>query len=114
MRSFKLLVVVVGLVFALADIGSAAKTGTADLAISKGDSPDPVGVGSTLTYTIGVQNLGPESSSKVTVTDQLPKGVVDFVSATPSTGNARTRVGTLAATSVRSPRRPSVTRRRRR
>jgi uncharacterized repeat protein (TIGR01451 family) len=85
MRSFRLLVIVSGLVLALADIGLAAKAGTADLAISKGDSPDPVAVGSTLTYTIGVQNLGPESANKVTVTDQLPKGV-DLVSATPSVG----------------------------
>jgi uncharacterized repeat protein (TIGR01451 family) len=84
MRSFKFLAIVAALVLALTAMG-AAKTGTADLAISNGDSPDPVGVGSTLTYAIGVQNLGPDSAGKVTVTNQLPKGV-DIVSATPSAG----------------------------
>jgi uncharacterized repeat protein (TIGR01451 family) len=65
--------------------GMAAKTGTADLAITKTDSPDPVTAGTALTYTIGVQNLGPDAASGVTVTDQLAKGV-DFVSATASAG----------------------------
>lgn len=84
MRSFKIVAIVAALVLALAGIG-AAKAGTADLAISNGDSPDPVGIGSTLAYAIGVQNVGPDSVGKVTVTDQLPKDV-DFVSATPSAG----------------------------
>lgn len=115
MRSFKLLAIVFGLVLALADIGSAAKAGTADLAISKSDSPDPVAVGSTLTYTIGVQNLGPESVKDVTVTDQLPKGV-DFVSATPSTGKCTHRgrsvscdLGPLSAAAVSYSPPPTVT-----
>lgn len=115
MRSFKLLAIVIGLVLALADIGSAAKAGTADLAISKADSPDPVGVGSTLTYTIGVRNLGPESAGKVTVTDQLPKGV-DFVSATPSTGkcghkgrSVTCELGSLSAATVNYSPPPTVT-----
>jgi uncharacterized repeat protein (TIGR01451 family) len=90
MRSFKFSAIVAALVLALTAIG-AAKAGTADLAISNSDSPDPVGVGSTLTYAIGIQNLGPDSAGKVTVTDQLPKGV-DFVSATPSAGKC-TRKG---------------------
>lgn len=115
MRSFKLLAIMVGLVLALADVGSAAKAGTADLAISKSDSPDPVGVGSTLTYTIGVQNLGPESVKSVTVTDQLPKGA-DFVSATPSTGKCTHKgrsiscdLGPLSAAAVSYSPPPTVT-----
>src|SRR4051794_20309240 len=91
MRSFKFLTIAAMLVLALAGTGAAAPKGPADLAISKGDSPDPVAVGTALTYTIGVQNFGPESANKVTVTDQLPKGV-DFVSATPSAGKC-TRKG---------------------
>jgi uncharacterized repeat protein (TIGR01451 family) len=63
----------------------AAKAGSADLTISKADSPDPVSVGSSLAYTVQVQNLGPDPASGVTVTDELPKGV-DFVSATASSG----------------------------
>ena len=38
-----------------------------------------------LTYTIGVQNLGPDVATGVRVTDQLPKSV-DFVSATTTAG----------------------------
>jgi len=82
--------VAIALMFVLAlagtTVGMAAKAGTADLAITKTDSPDPVTVGTALTYTIGVQNLGPDAASGVTVTDQLAKGV-DFVSATPSVGS---------------------------
>lgn len=70
---------------ALAATGSAAPTGTADLRITNADNPDPVGVGSTLTYTIGIEDLGPEAATNVTVTDTLPK-TVDFVSASSSVG----------------------------
>jgi uncharacterized repeat protein (TIGR01451 family) len=75
----------------------------ADLAVSKSDNPDPVLVGSTLTYTIQVTNLGPQNATGVTVTDRLPKHV-DFVSATTSSGTCDRRgsrvtcdVGALAA-----------------
>ena len=70
---------------AFASMGAAAPSGSADLSITKTDSPDPVNVGSILTYTIQVRNLGPEAASGVTVTDQLPKGV-DFASATATSG----------------------------
>jgi uncharacterized repeat protein (TIGR01451 family) len=79
------LLLVAVLVLAFAALGTAALPGSADLRIAKTDSPDPVNVGSTLTYTIQVQNLGPDAASGVTVTDQLPKGV-DFVSATATAG----------------------------
>jgi len=75
----------------------------ADLAVSKMDSPDPVPVGSTLTYTIQVSNLGPQGASGVTVTDRLPSHVA-FVSASPSSGGCtdkgktvRCQVGDLRA-----------------
>jgi uncharacterized repeat protein (TIGR01451 family) len=115
MRGFKFFAIAAMLVLSLADIGSAAKAGTADLAISKGDNPDPVSVGTALTYTIGVQNLGPDSANKVTVTDQLPKGV-DFVSATPSAGkcarkgkNVTCDLGALAAAAVNYSPPPTIT-----
>jgi uncharacterized repeat protein (TIGR01451 family) len=73
-------------VLGLASIGDAAPAGTANLKITKGDSPDPVRVGSQLTYTIGVENLGPAPATGVTVTDNLPRGV-DLVSATGPSGN---------------------------
>jgi len=75
----------------------------ADLAVSKVDSPDPVPVGSTLTYTIQVSNLGPQGATGVTVTDRLPSHV-ELVSATASSGNCtgkgkavRCKVGDLRA-----------------
>ncbi len=45
----------------------------ADLVVNKTDSPDPVHVGQTLTYTITVRNDGPLVASGVTLTDTLPK-----------------------------------------
>jgi uncharacterized repeat protein (TIGR01451 family) len=74
---------VVALTFA--GVGAAAPSGSADLGIAKFDSPDPVSVGSTLTYTLQVQNLGPDAATGVTVADRLPKGL-DFVSATVTSG----------------------------
>jgi uncharacterized repeat protein (TIGR01451 family) len=85
MRYTWLLAMVSALVLGVAAVGMAAKPGSADLTISKGDSPDPVSVGSSLIYTMQVQNLGPDPASGVIVTDELPKGV-DFVSAAASSG----------------------------
>jgi uncharacterized repeat protein (TIGR01451 family) len=69
---------------------SAAAAGTTELRISKTDSPDPVRVGAALTYSIAVENLGPDTANKVVVTDTLPKGV-DFVSAVSSVGSCAQR-----------------------
>lgn len=73
-------------VLGFAVTGAAAPTGSANLKITKTDSPDPIDVGATLTYTITVENLGPDAATGVTVTDTLPKGV-DFVSATSTLGS---------------------------
>jgi uncharacterized repeat protein (TIGR01451 family) len=59
---------------------------SADVGISMGDSPDPATVGNNLTYTITVNNAGPDAGALVTVTDALPGGV-NFVSSTPSQGS---------------------------
>ncbi|WP_154222273.1 DUF11 domain-containing protein [Marinicella rhabdoformis] len=48
---------------------------TADLAITKMDSVDPVNPGGALTYTIRVDNAGPAAASNVVVTESLPAGV---------------------------------------
>jgi uncharacterized repeat protein (TIGR01451 family) len=78
-----------------------AHAATADLAISKSDSPDPVAENAVLTYTIGVSNAGPDTATGVKVTDQLDSQV-DFISATSSQGtcdrngrNVNCTVGTL-------------------
>jgi uncharacterized repeat protein (TIGR01451 family) len=68
-----------------AGAGAAAPSGSADLKVTKADSPDPVAIGTPLTYTIQVQNLGPNSATRVVLTDELPKNV-DFVSVAASAG----------------------------
>ena len=57
----------------------------ADLSLIKSDNPDPVSEDAVLTYTIEVQNGGPDPATNVVVTDDLPSQV-DPGSATPSTG----------------------------
>ncbi|MHA2065503.1 MAG: FG-GAP-like repeat-containing protein, partial [Candidatus Thorarchaeota archaeon] len=47
----------------------------ADLSITKSDDIDPVVAGDNLTYTIGVNNNGPEEAQNVIVSDILPAGV---------------------------------------
>jgi uncharacterized repeat protein (TIGR01451 family) len=83
--------------FVFASVGSAAQPGTANLRITKTDSPDPVRVGATLTYAIGVENLGPSPATGVTVTDNLPKGV-DLVSATGPGGGCAAQGGKITCT----------------
>jgi uncharacterized repeat protein (TIGR01451 family) len=86
MRLVSVVAAVCVAVLLFASLGTAAPhQGSADLRITKTDNPDPVRVGSTLTYSIGVDNLGPIAASGVVVTDNLPKGV-DLVSATPTVG----------------------------
>lgn len=77
---------------AFASFGDAAPSGSANLKITKADSPDPVRIGSELTYTLGVENLGPSPATGVTVTDNLPKGV-DLVSAAGPSGNCAVQGG---------------------
>jgi uncharacterized repeat protein (TIGR01451 family) len=76
----------------------------ADLAVTKTDSPDPVELGETLTYSIQVTNLGPQKATDVVVTDRLPHRT-DLISASASSGdcerkgrNVTCRVGEIAAT----------------
>ena len=67
--------------------------GGADLEVTKGDDPDPVLVGETLTYTIVVTNHGP-STSTAELTDTLPASVT-FVSATSTAGSCGESEGTV-------------------
>jgi len=59
---------------------------TSDLSVTLTDSPDPVSVNNTLTYTATVTNSGEGNLSGVTLTDSLPVNTT-FVSATPSQGS---------------------------
>lgn len=66
--------------------GSVNFQGSADLSVTKTDSPDPVTAGTNLTYTITVTNSGPSAASNVVLQDILP-AEVSVVSATPSQGS---------------------------
>jgi uncharacterized repeat protein (TIGR01451 family) len=86
-RRLALLAVVPISVFAFVAVGSAAPpAGSTDLKISKTAGAGTINVGSPLTYTIQVENLGPDAATGVTVTDSLPKGV-DYVSAASTLGS---------------------------
>lgn len=74
----------------------------ADLSVTKSDSPDPVTVGSELTYTVVVTNNGPQEATNVFLSDRLPSHS-DFVSATapgarcePKGNNVSCNLGNLA------------------
>lgn len=58
--------------------------------IAKADNPDPVAAGAALTYSIEVDNLGPNAATGVTVTDQLPR-FLDLVSATAAGGQCTSK-----------------------
>ncbi|MCS7274985.1 MAG: right-handed parallel beta-helix repeat-containing protein, partial [Candidatus Bipolaricaulota bacterium] len=66
----------------------------ADLRLTKSDAPDPVLVGTALTYTITVTNLGPSTATNVSVSDTLPSSVT-FVLATSSQGACNPPVGNI-------------------
>jgi uncharacterized repeat protein (TIGR01451 family) len=67
--------------------GAARAALSANLAVTKTDSPDPVAKGGTLTYTIVVRNLGPGSATSTSVEDKLPGGL-SFVSAAATGGGS--------------------------
>ncbi|MFY9555447.1 MAG: hypothetical protein WAV20_20365 [Blastocatellia bacterium] len=62
---------------------------SADLSIRITGSPDPVSSGGRITYTITIDNVGPESAGDVVVTDTLPPGVT-FSSAASAQGSLTT------------------------
>ena len=59
-----------------AETGTAMTTvGTAaDLTVTKVDTPDPVGTGQALTWTITIANAGPSAAADVVLNDALPAG----------------------------------------
>ena len=59
--------------------------GTAEVAITKFDTPDPATLNNPLVYGLTIANDGSGSAASVTVTDTLP-ATVTFISATPSQG----------------------------
>ncbi len=65
---------------------------SANLAISKSASPSPATAGQQVTYTLTVQNSGPQAANTVTVTDNLPAGLT-FVSCASDAGGACGGIG---------------------
>lgn len=57
---------------------------SADLSVTKSDTPDPVNAGANLTYTITVNNAGPSNASTVSLTDVLPAETLFFSMAAPA------------------------------
>ena len=68
----------------------------ADLSIAEAASPNPAIIDQTLTYTITVNNNGPDTATTVTVTDTLP-AEVSFVSASAGCNEA---AGTVTCTAA--------------
>ncbi|MFZ0014486.1 MAG: DUF11 domain-containing protein [Acidimicrobiia bacterium] len=81
-------------VIATQDVTVTAPPPSADLSITKVDSPDPVLPGATLTYTLGYANNGPNAAVGVQVLDTLPAGVT-FDSATSDQGTCSEAVGVV-------------------
>jgi uncharacterized repeat protein (TIGR01451 family) len=66
-----------------------------DLAVSQTDSADPVTVGGFVTYTVTVQNGGPNQATGVTLADTLPSGA-SYFGASPSQGTCSSFSGTVS------------------
>ncbi len=84
-----------------ADSETTSVTRSADLSVTLGDSPDPVIAGTTLTYTLNIQNAGPSTATAITLTQVLPPGV-SYVNGsgtgwacTPGSGNVSCSLASL-------------------
>jgi uncharacterized repeat protein (TIGR01451 family) len=71
-----------------------ANANSADMAIVKSATPNPVTQGTPLTYTLTVTNNGPASATNVMVTDTLPS-VVTYLSANATQGSCSEAGGTV-------------------
>src|SRR5271157_4090038 len=71
-----------------------ANANSADMAIVKTGTPNPVTEGSPLTFTLAVTNNGPASATTVTVTDVLPS-LLTYLSATTTQGTCSEAGGTV-------------------
>jgi uncharacterized repeat protein (TIGR01451 family) len=71
-----------------------ANANSADMAIVKTATPNPVTEGTPLTYSLAVTNNGPASATNVTVTDTLPS-TVTYLSSTSTQGSCSEAGGTV-------------------
>jgi len=71
-----------------------ANANSADLAIVKTATPNPVTEGTALTYSLAVTNNGPATATNVTVTDTLPS-TVTYLQSTTTQGSCSEAGGTV-------------------
>lgn len=75
-----------GLLLLCLMITNQAYAALVDIVVNQSDSPDPVPSGGTLTYTINVDNNGPDDATGVILTDTIPAGTT-FVSRATTKGS---------------------------
>jgi len=68
-----------------------------DLSMTKTDSADPVDTGAGFSYTLQVDNAGPDTATSLTVTDTLPAGVI-FGGASGTGWSCSESTGTVTCT----------------
>ena len=71
----------------------------ADVTVTNTGTPNPVNAGQDLTYVVTALNNGPSKGDNVTISNDLPLGVL-FVSATPSSGSCAATPTALSYTIV--------------
>lgn len=90
-RRFRWLLLVTGL------FAGAAMAQSADLVVNHSDSPDPAPAGGIVTYTLRIDNNGPDTAVGVTLTDTLPTGAV-FIDVNTTAGTCSQAAGTVNCT----------------
>lgn len=65
---------------------------TADLSVTMNDSPDPAGMGASVTYTLDVSNAGPDQATATVLTVRIDPSL-NIVSITPDQGSCGTPDG---------------------
>src|SRR5262249_46459057 len=83
-----------GLLFVALLTATVASAQSADLVVTKTDTPDPVTAGNFITYTVIVVNNGPIAAQNVTATDPIPANTT-FQSANIPQGTATNSNGPL-------------------
>ena len=105
-RLARILVLAAALVIApaLVFVPNAAAAGSADLALTQTVDNATPNLGDTVSFTLTLTNLGPDTATGVSVNDLLPPGLT-FVSAAPSQGSydSTTGIWALGAVSTTSP-----------
>lgn len=86
-----------GAVLALAAVSALAHAQQADLVVNQADSPDPGPAGGVFTYTIRIDNNGPNAAPAVQFADTLPPGST-FVGVTTTQGTCSTPPGGVLCT----------------